>query len=400
VRVVFVQYGDYAEAERRLAAGGKETYYAQRFTVGFVATLVNRFEEVTVVTIGGDRPDERLPSGVRTLGVELYPEGRRPRSLQLILALERLRPDQLILMTPVPTVLAWALARRVRVLPMFFDSFHAAGWKARARYALLARLLSFKKIEWVANHNLAASLDLVRIGLDPAKVVPFDWPVLFTPAQLPAKLPPTGDSFRLMYVGLLTEPKGVGDLIDAVGELRARGGARYSLTIVGRENPEIAKRAADLQLGDLVQLRGLIPHDDIIPMMRDHDVVVVPSRHEYPEGLPATIYEGLCSRSPVLVSDHPMFRLKIKDGVSGVVFRAGDPRALADGIERLRNDRALYARLSRNAEDAARDFFVPLKYDGLISAFLSGTAEANAQLAPLSIGSGRYDGAAATAAPH
>jgi len=385
-----VQFGDYGEAERRFSAGGKETYFAQRSTVTFVATLVQRFGEVTVLTVGADRPDERLPSGVRTMGVELYPRDGGSRALHVIRALERVAPDHMILVTPSLALLTWALLRGVRVLPMFFDSFRAPGWKVRARYHALARLLSLRKIEWVANHSLAAALDLVRIGIDPAKVLPFDWPSQGVPRSFPAKVAPTNDVFRLIYVGMLSESKGTGDLLRAVAELRRRDSGRWSLTVVGRQDPEMTKLAADLRLGDAVHFQGLVPNEEILPMMHDHDAVVVPSRHEYPEGLPATIYEGLCSRSPLVVSDHPMFRLKIRDGVNGLVFRASDVPSLVDVLQRLRNDPDLYARLSGDAEEAVRDYFCPLKYEQLISAFLEGPEKARIQLADFSIGSGRY----------
>jgi glycosyltransferase involved in cell wall biosynthesis len=390
LKVVFIQYGNHAEAERRLAAGGKETYYAQRETVQFVAALAKRYDDVTVLTPEGDYPEERTPSGVRFLGIDLYPQGARPRRLQLLRELERLRPDHIVLATPLASVLAWALARGIRVLPLFFDSFRAKGWKAEAEHWMLARLLSIPKIEWVSNHGLAAAMDLVRIGVDPAKVLPFDWPVVTGPAPLPPKEAPPGDAVRVLYVGMLIETKGVGDLLEAIRDLRGRGTARWSLSLVGRENPEMVKRAADLGLTDDVRFHGLIAHDDVVPTMREHDIVVVPSRPEYPEGIPATIYEGLCSRSPLVVSDHPMFKMKIKDGAGAVVFRAGDVKALADSLERLRTDRQLYARLSREAVDAARDFFCPLKYDALIATWLSGPDKARAELASYSIASGKY----------
>lgn len=38
-RIVFVQFGDYAEAVQRFAAGGKENYYAQKYTVDYMAGL-------------------------------------------------------------------------------------------------------------------------------------------------------------------------------------------------------------------------------------------------------------------------------------------------------------------------------------------------------------------------
>jgi glycosyltransferase involved in cell wall biosynthesis len=391
MRLAIVQYGDYAEAERRFAAGGSETYYAQRQTVEFIAGLTERCQQVTVLTLFGDRPQERLESGVHSLGVELYPKGRRPRHLRLLRELERLRPDHLVLATPEPLVLAWALARRVRTLPLFADSFRSANVKARVKHAVLAGLLSLPQFEWVSNHNLAASLELVRIGVDPAKVVPFDWPVIATPSDSPPKRAPAGDAFRMIFVGQISEAKGVGDLLAALRLLRGRPGPQWSATLVGREDPALEQRAREWGMGESVRFCGIVPHERVIALMREHDAVVVPSRHDCAEGLPMTIYEGLCSRTPLVVSDHPMFRLKVRDGIGAMVFRAGDPSSLAACLERLQGDPDLYGRLSTSGEQAASGYFTPLKYDSLISAWLESSRTARVKLAPYSIASGRYE---------
>ena len=39
----------------------------------------------------------------------------------------------------------------------------------------LTKLLNDAQIRWVSNHNIAACRDLVRIGVDPQKIVPWDW---------------------------------------------------------------------------------------------------------------------------------------------------------------------------------------------------------------------------------
>jgi hypothetical protein len=46
--------------------------------------------------------------------------------------------------------------------------------------------------------------------------------------------------------------------------------------------------------------------------------------------------------------------------------------------------------LSRNASDAVKDFFCPLKYAELISRWLSGTEADHRELGTYSLASGRY----------
>jgi len=83
-----------------------------------------------------------------------------------------------------------------------------------------------------------------------------------------------------------------------------------------------------------------------------------------------TLYEALCTRTPLLTSDHPMFALKIRDGYNALVFPERNPAAFASRIEELLRSPELYSRLSANALQAADAYLCPLKYDQLIAAFL------------------------------
>jgi len=393
-RVVYVQFGSFAEAVRRFAGGGPETFYAQRYSVDFVTKLAQSGHEVTVLTVQADEPHEKVEGGVDTLGVQLFPPGKRPRWGRLLWELTRLRPTHVILTTPLSVVLAWALARSVRVLPLFADSFRAGGLKARVSAKILAQLLGSQRIPFVTNHNLAASLDLVRLGVAPEKVLPWDWPELFTPGERPAKEKLGPPPWRVVYVGQVTEPKGVGDLIEAMGLLRAELGAaageRWHLDIAGGHDPALKEKVERLGLSEMTTFLGRIPHAEVIPLRGRSDVVVVPSRPAYPEGLPFSLYEAFCSRTPLVASTHPMFRLKVRHEVNALVFQAGEPAALASALRRLTSDPALYGRLSAASEEAGKAFFCPLKVGELVTRWLRGETEDHRVLASYSLATGRY----------
>lgn len=105
--------------------------------------------------------------------------------------------------------------------------------------------------------------------------------------------------------------------------------------------------------------------------MREHDVVIVPSRHGYAEGLPNTIYEGLASRSPLIISDHPAFRGRLAPEAECLVFEAEAPGALAAQLARLADDPVLYAALSEASERAVGGLYVGMEWEALITAFLA-----------------------------
>jgi glycosyltransferase involved in cell wall biosynthesis len=373
-RVVFVQYGDYSDAYNRLQQpGGDETYYAQRYTIDFVAQLAesHAVDCITVVTFSRNEPLTELAPRLRTAGVDLYPESGGARHNELIRAVEKLDPTHLIVSAPIVPLMRWGLGQGIPVLPLFADSFRGTGLRNQVRNLRLAYVLNDPRIRYVANHNLAASLELARIGVSANKIVPYDWPAVTSPKEFPAKTAPTGEHpFKLVYVGQVNEQKGVGDLIHAVAEL-TRSGQQTVLNIIGaRYDESLPDLAKQLGVADRVTFLGTRTHPEVRRAMRESDAVVVPSRHEYPEGLPMTLYEGLCARTPLIVSDHPMFKLRIKAYENALVFAAGSPAALAARVRELSSDPDLYQRLSQNAERAAEGYLCPLKWDRLIAAWL------------------------------
>lgn len=373
VRLTIVQYGDYAEAVARFQAGGEANYYAQRYTVDFVAGLAGSagVEQVTVISFAADIPAKITDGGVHTLGIDLYPQGQPARFDALLAAIAATRPTHLVIGAPIGPAIRWGLQQKLAVLPLFADSFRGKGLKQYIRNRLLARLLNNRGIEYVANHNLAASLDLARIGVSRDKILPFDWPAMTTAQDYAPKPAPSPDRpLRLLYVGQLTEAKGVGDAIRALAILRQRG-RNAELTLVGKGDADLFRALAqDEGVGAQMTLAGPLPHSRVLAEMRAHDVVLVPSHHDYPEGLPMTLYEALCVRTPLVVSDHPMFALRIRDGEQALIHPQRDPAAMADRIERLASDPKAYEELSHRAEISVRDYLCPLKWDRLLEGFL------------------------------
>ncbi|WP_347268148.1 glycosyltransferase [Paracoccus sp. (in: a-proteobacteria)] len=373
IRLTVVQYGDYAEAVARFAAGGEANYYAQRYTVDFVAALARRpgVERITEICFAADLPASVTPAGVHCVGIALYPPAGKARFQELVAMIAASRPTHLVVAAPIRPAIRWALRQRLPVLPLFADSFHGRGLRQRLRNLLLARLLNRPGVDLVANHNLAAALDLARIGVSRDKILPFDWPEMVLPEDYPPKPAPAPDRpLRLIYVGQLNEAKGVGDAVRALAILR-RQGCDARLTLVGAGDAEAFRALARAEgVEAQVTLTGLLPHRQVLAEMRGHDIVLVPSHHAYPEGLPMTLYEALCVRSPLVVSDHPMFRLRIHDGVQALVHPERDPGAMAERILRLASDPASYEAFSRRAAESVTDYLCPLKWDRLIEDFL------------------------------
>lgn len=388
-RLTIVQYaGDYREAFERLSGGGPETYQAQRYSVETVGELASELEQVAVIcALSDERYDVVLPNGVRSIGA-----GFRFGFEQsdLIPALERTSPSHVLLATPLVPVLRWIAAKRISAIVPLADSFNAKGLRSWLRHKRLAYHLNHKSIDWVGNHGINACTSLANIGVDANKIIPWDWPPSRKPSDFSERALREKPPHRLLYVGSVTEEKGVTDLIRAVLLLRERH-FEVALTIIGHDRDCLIERfVQSLQLADHIQFAGVQPNDQIVPAMRAADVVVVPSRHEYPEGLPLTIYEALVARTPIVASDHPMFRGILVHEKSAVIFRAGDTNSLAEALAKALTDRHLYQHLSWMSASTWTNLQLSVSWGRLLRAWISGEPADHSWIFENRLASGKY----------
>lgn len=391
IKLTILQMGDYADAFERFAAGGEETYYAQKYTVDFVGALAatDGVDKVTIISAEKYAPERTMANGVNTVGIELFPEAEKPRYQALCQLLDQIETSHLVIAMPLLPILQWALGKDLKILPLLADSFADKGLRQWLRHKRLARLLNDPRIGFVANHNIAASLDLQRIGVHADKILPFDWPAELSPEDYPPKEAIDRSSpLRLLYVGAISQAKGAGDAIEAVAALTGDQIDCQLSLIGGGEIENFRAMAARKGLGDRVEFAGLLSHPQVITAMRQADIVLVPSRPEYPEGLPMTLYEAMCVRTPLVTSDHPMFKLRIRDGENALIFKAGDATAMAAAIRRLMEQPGLYPRISQQQAAAADGYLCPLKWHDLLSGFLA--TDTAALLQPYALGRRAY----------
>ncbi len=390
MRVLIVQYaGDYRETFKRFATGGDETYYAQKYSVDIVAEISHKVEEVATLCCQTEEPyNEILENGVRAIG------GGFPQPIpgqQLLRLVEQFKPTHLILRTPIRSLLRWVIQKKIKTLITLADSFNANGLRNKIRFYGLAKLLNNRQIDYVGNHSLTASISLTQIGVNPDKIIPWDWPSKMNPDTFSAKsIISNKDNKDVLYVGPVAEIKGVGDVIEAIAQLRAKG-LSIQLKIAGKGDLEHFKnKVRHLQIENAVEFLGLVPNKRIVPLMREADLIIIPSRHEYPEGFPMTIYEALCSRTPIVASDHPMFLRKLSHRKNALIFPASNPVALAQCLEELLLDPELYQSLSTASSETWKSLQIPVKWGELVNNWLFDSPENQQWLFKHRLSSGQY----------
>ena len=375
MRLVIVQYaGNYAEVFESLAKGEKETYYAQKYSVDAVTEMAKRAESVTVICCKSPEFNEKvLENRVRTIACGLSDSINSQKLIELI---AKQNPTHLVMRTILPDVFKWAIKNKIRTIALFAESIATTTWRKKFRDYSLAKLLNNKQIEWVGTYGITSSFLFNEIGVKSDKIIPWDFLIDSNPGSLlPKEIPADLKNLKLFYAGLLVQSKGVGDILEAVAKLRERN-ISVHLKMAGKGEEEFFyQRVEQLQIKDSVEFLGIVPTDTLESLMRKAHLVLVTSRHEYPEGFPLTIQHALRTRTPIVASDHQMFKTNLKHGVNSMIFEAGNSQALAECIEKVISDSALYHNLSVASHSTWHELRLPVKWAELIDRWLDDSPE-------------------------
>jgi glycosyltransferase involved in cell wall biosynthesis len=368
--LVVIKHGSYLDVYERVTKDGGEYYHSELFWHKFVEKLSLKYD-VTIISVNSSEHNVLLPNRVRSIGVDLYKGllNRLGCYIKVLFVLSKLNPHYVIVRNPEPVLLYLSLIHSKALLPMFADSFTNVGMMSVIRAKLLRLILSSKKISYISNHNLAACLSLSALGIEREKIVPWDWYYDMDRNYPVKRLVKRDSTVKLIYVGKVTYGKGVGEIIEA---LKYINDEKIYLTVVGegKDIEQLKSRVSNYQLERNVSFLGKVENSRIIELMRNHEIVVVPSRKKEAEGLPVTIYEALISRTPLICSNHPMFVSYLKDGISASIFEESNHISLADNIRKLAHSPNTYEMISTNSRETLEAMICPVKIDKVIENWL------------------------------
>ena len=174
----------------------------------------------------------------------------------------------------------------------------------------------------------------------------------FTPRREPLASPP----FRVVLPARLLWDKGVGELIEASRQMKARGVA-VEVLLAGEPdagNPAAVPEEVIRRWHAEGRIQWLGKVDDMPRLFQSVHAVVLPS---YREGLPKSLIEAAGCALPLVTTNVPGCREVVTDGVDGLLVPGRDAAALADAIERLANDPSLCKRLGEAAMRKAQAEF-------------------------------------------
>jgi glycosyltransferase involved in cell wall biosynthesis len=153
---------------------------------------------------------------------------------------------------------------------------------------------------------------------------------------------PSKNVAHLLFLGYLSERKGVPELLNALASLALLSRCWRATLAGGGPIDEYRRLAGELGIAHRVDFPGWLDRDRIAALYADADAVVLPS---HAEGLAMAVLEGLSYGLAVIatpVGAHPEV---IEPEVSGILVRPGDVAALAGALARVIDDEGLRQRL-------------------------------------------------------
>lgn len=245
---------------------------------------------------------------------------------------------------------------RKRWFPILTRSFFP---NPKKLYLLITGLLSEKYADAVLARDMAQVTSLQRfrdkVFLSPAitGIQPKDSVLLSDKC--------TQSTVRLLFVGKLTQRKGVTDLIEALACLNDTASERrFELTFVGAAvtsevsltPDQIKERAREIHVADHIRVTGFI--DDMMTLeqiYRQTDIFILPSRLE---GYPRVLDEAMAFGLPVVTTNLSEISSTLTNEQHALLVPTHDPRALAEAVTRIVSDASLRETLIHEGMQLAR----------------------------------------------
>ncbi|MCA1841313.1 MAG: glycosyltransferase family 4 protein [Actinomycetota bacterium] len=175
-----------------------------------------------------------------------------------------------------------------------------------------------------------------------------------------------GDGGFALFVGRLTQEKGIGVLLEAASL------GDFNLRIVG-DGP-LAKNVLNAQSNGRVTWTRFLPHHDLMTLIGQASLLIVPS--VWPEPFGRVVVEAFATGTPVVASNLAPLRETVRDATLGGLFQPGNPRDLANHVKSMMDDtQRLAAMRAATRTEFLRRFSADANYEMLLQIYRSVLSE-------------------------
>jgi starch synthase len=159
-----------------------------------------------------------------------------------------------------------------------------------------------------------------------------------------------GNPYTILYVGRLSQEKGVDLLINAIRKLEFQ--VKVHIVGDGPKIDDLKKLSYELGLSECIVFHGWLPYDKVIDVYSGSQLFIHPAR--WPEPLGRTILDAMAIGVPVIAADSggPPWALS----GTGLTFVPGDTDDLVKKINTVYRNTSLAVNLAVRAQERAKYF--------------------------------------------
>jgi len=258
-----------------------------------------------------------------------------------------------LMYAPVVAACAAGIATRILTLhnPIFLHSGlrrSVDAWMLR-RFSRIVTVSGYMKRELVQKKGVSPE----RISVIPNGVEPGEFEALLTRRQALGELGLPESTTAVGLVGRLHHLKGADFLIEAIPRvLAAKPDVKFVLIGAGPEEQSLRELAEKRRVSGAVRFAGY--RRDARRLMPAFEVVVLPSRDEAQS---ISLLEAMAARKPVVAADVGGVPEVVDDGVTGLLYPAGNIGALAEALLTLLNDGARREAMGEAGRERVTDRF-------------------------------------------
>jgi len=178
---------------------------------------------------------------------------------------------------------------------------------------------------------------------------------------------PKGDAIIVSFIGNLGSQKNPQILVESWSIIDHEFKRKAKLVMLGDGplKPYLEKRAEILGLKNITFL-GARPESDKLRLLRDADIVVIPS---LVEACPTVLLEAMAAGKAIIASNIPAIRELVEDGKEALLFNPHDHEQLKDTILKLNNNPELRRKLGENSKKKAKQYDVSAVFSKIIQTY-------------------------------
>ena len=230
------------------------------------------------------------------------------------------------------------------------ESWHLGTKVARAAFTVCISDFARSQAMLFSDPQHWDRLKIIHCGVDPSR---YDVPP-----------PEPKDGLDLLFVGRLTQIKGLRVLFEALETVR-KTHPNVTLTLVGDGDDRAHAEAEAKRLGGITLL-GFQSQAEVAEALARADALVLPS---FAEGVPVVLMEAMASARPVICTQVAGVSELVEHGASGFIVPPGNADRLADAIRQLADAPDLAAMGLKGRAKVAAEFSNDIEAARLLTHF-------------------------------